>query len=90
MNHIEITETLAITSNKNEWTLAKRQIHKDKESGEDVVKWSSFAFYGSFHGVVKGLKDYLLRNGDCETFKELADLANEIQEFLDEELPINE
>lgn len=87
-NFIQITDSLAIKSDRYQWMVCKYQ--SVKVDGEDTDSWKPFIFCGGsktdsgLSSAVKAAGEHMLRTGDAQNADELLVLANNISALLNQ------
>jgi hypothetical protein len=72
---IDITESLALSSDEYNWIAHKRYIGKDKY-GNEVVKYQAKRYYSSIEAFVKSEVNRIMRLSDYKTAADLLDIQD--------------
>ena len=86
---IEVTETRAISSDRDNWMLMKRTKKKDKDTGKPVggySDWAPYKYPDTAEKAFAKLERELQRTCGAKSFPELSRLCNEIHQHMLETL----
>ena len=84
---IEVTDTRAIGSDTQQWTLMRRNLKTDKVTKSPsggYSTWTSYGYHSKFGLAAAALEEELIRECGATTFTELSRLARQIHDQLKE------
>jgi len=90
---IEVTETRAISSDRDNWMLMRRSKKRDKVTGDAVggySEWTSYKYPTELGHAAVMLEKELIRTCGAQTFTELHRMANHIHDLFKETFDLAE